>query len=60
MAKLEYPKKDTYFIAWNNNRTELMAYGLILKSQVMETALTNVDYYENESDYNNILTNNGI
>jgi hypothetical protein len=60
MAKLEYPKVDTYFIAWNNERTEIQASGLILTTQVMETKLTQVDYFANESDYNTILTNNGI
>jgi hypothetical protein len=60
MTKLEFPKVDMYFIAWNNNRVEIQAYGVILTTQVMETLLTEVDYYENKNNYNAVLTNNGI
>ena len=60
MAKLEFPKVDTYFIAWNNEKTEIEAYGLILTNQVMETLLIQVDYYTEQKEYLRILINNGI
>ena len=60
MAKLEFPEVDTYFIAWNNERTEIQANGLVLTTQVMETLLIEVDYYTDEKEYKQILLKNGI
>jgi hypothetical protein len=58
MAKLEFPQVDTYFIAWDNERIEIMANGLVLTTQVMETLLSEVDYYTDKEKYNIVLINN--
>ena len=60
MTKLEFPKVDTYFIAWNNDRTEIQANNLILTTQVMETPCNELDYFTDEKEYLKILINNGI
>ena len=60
MTKLEHPKETTYFIGWNDKRTEIVANGAIETTQVMETKLTEVDFYTDIEAYNKILIDNNI
>ena len=60
MTKREYPKETTYFIGWNDTRTEIVANGEIEPTQVMETKLVEVDFYTDEEIYNSVLEANGI
>lgn len=55
-----YPTEDTYFIGWNDDRTELITYGTITPKQCMETKLNEVDFYTNEAEYFGVLIENGI
>ena len=55
-----YPVPETWFICWDNNRTEIKAYGSILPTQCMETHWIQIDYYDNEQDWAKVLLNNGI
>jgi hypothetical protein len=57
-TKKQYPAVDTYFIAWNSERTKIEARGLILTTQVMETNWQEVDYYEDKNDYEYIVSSN--
>jgi len=54
-TKLEYPKNQTWFICWSNDRAEVRAYGSIETNQTLETRWIEVDYYTNEVDWLGIL-----
>ena len=60
MKELKHPEVETWFISWNNERTEINAYGSILPSQCMETFWDEVDYYIDELVWIAILLENGI
>jgi len=55
-----YPTNETWFICWDNTRAEIMAYGSILSSQCLETPWVEIDYYDNEEQWAEILIENGI
>ena len=55
-----YPTEETWFICWDNTRKNIMAYASILPSQCMETIWTEIDYYDNEAEWVEILIDNGI
>ena len=60
MTELKYPKEKTYFIGWNDKRTEIQANGSVEATQVMETKLIEVDFYTDIEAYNKILIDNNI
>jgi hypothetical protein len=55
-----YPESETWYICWDDYRTEIKVYGSILDYQCYETPYTQVDYYDNEEDWSKILSDNGI
>ena len=55
-----YPTEETWFICWDNARENITAYGSILPSQCMETAWTEIDYYDNEAEWVDVLLDNNI
>jgi len=55
-----YPTNETWFICWDNTRAEIMAYGSILSSQCLETPWVEIDYYDNEEQWAEVLLKNGI
>ena len=55
-----YPTNETWFICWDNTITEIMAYGSILSTQCLETPWVEIDYYDNEEQWAEILIENGI
>lgn len=55
-----YPKKDTYFIGWDDNREIVKAYGIVLTTQCLGTIWKELDLYENEQEWLDILLENGI
>ena len=55
-----YPTNETWFICWDNTRTEIKAYGSILPTQCLETPWVEIDYYDNEEQWAEILIENGI
>ena len=59
-TKICYPAVETWFIAWDDSRDNVMAYGSILPTQCMETPWTQVDYYDDEAEWAAILLENGI
>ena len=59
-TKICYPTNETWFICWDNTRENIMAYGSILPTQCMETPWTEVDYYDNEAEWAEVLIENGI
>ena len=60
MTELCYPPVKTWFICWDENRTEIKAYDGIMTTQCMETPWDEVDYYTDESVWLAILLENGI
>ena len=55
-----YPTNETWFICWDNTRTEIKAFGSILTDQCLETPWIEIDYYDNEEQWAEILIENGI
>jgi hypothetical protein len=55
-----YPKKDTYFIGWDDNREIIKTYGIILTTQCLGTVWKELDLYENKQEWLDILLENGI
>ena len=54
------PKNDTWFICWNNKRSEIQSYSLVSPSTCMETFWSEVDYYSDEASWLAVLLKNGI
>jgi hypothetical protein len=55
-----YPNINTWFICWNEDKIELMSYGLITPEQCMKTPWTEIDFYTIESEWLEVLINNNI
>jgi hypothetical protein len=55
-----YPIQTTYFICYNADRVDVMAYGSVEPTQQMETGQPILDNYLDESEWLNILTEKGI
>ena len=57
--RLVHPEQTTYFICWDNSRSEIKSYSSINTDQCFETYWDVVDYYTDKSQWETILTNNG-
>ena len=55
-----YPTNEIWFICWDNTRAEIKAYSSILPTQCLETPWVEIDYYDNEEQWAEILIENGI
>ena len=58
--KLEYPEQLTYYICWDDSRSELKGYGTVNTNQVLTSPWNVVDFYTDKSSWRTILVNNGI
>ena len=58
--KLEYPEQLTYYICWDDSRSELKTYGSVNTNQVLTSPWNVVDYYTDKSQWETILLNNGV
>ena len=58
--KLEYPEQLTYYICWDDSRSELKTYGTVNTNQVLTSPWNIVDFYTDKSSWRTILVNNGI
>tara|TARA_Y100000592_G_scaffold89453_1_gene146707 strand:+ start:299 stop:511 length:213 start_codon:yes stop_codon:yes gene_type:complete len=58
--KLEYPEQLTYYICWDDSRSELKTYGTVNTNQVLTSPWNVVDFYTDKSSWRTILVNNGI
>mgnify|MGYP003136446505 FL=1 len=58
--KLEYPEQLTYYICWDDSRSELKTYGSVNTNQVLTSPWNIVDFYTDKSSWRTILVNNGI
>ena len=59
-TKISNPTNQKWFISWNNNRSEIIVYGSVLPNQYLETPYVEVDIFEIESNWNDILLENNI
>lgn len=59
-SQICYPVVETWFICWDDGRTEVKAYGSILPTQCMDTYWNIVDYYLTEAEWLAVLLENGI
>jgi len=59
-TKVCYPENELWFICWDNDRENIMAYASIMPTQCMETVWTEVDYYDDEAEWIVVLIENGI
>ena len=55
-----YPTQTTYFICYNADRVDVMAYGSVEPTQQMETGQPILDTYLDESEWKNVLLEKGI
>ena len=58
--KLEYPEQLTYYICWDDSRSELKTYGSVNTNQVLTSPWNVVDFYTDKSQWRTILVNNGV
>lgn len=58
--KINFPAQSTWFICWNNNRTDLKTYGLVHPNQTMSTKFDVLDTYLVEEEWLEVLKQNGI
>ena len=59
-SKLNYPTVDTWFIAWDNNRENIKAFGMVATTQCMISPWDEMDYFTNEAEWLEVLLENGI
>jgi len=58
-TKLSKPETETWFIIWGDSQ-EIIGYGSVKPTQVMETKWTEIHYFESEEEWLNILLENNI
>ena len=59
-TKLVHPEQLTYFICWDDSRSELKTYGSVNTNQVLTSPWNVVDFYTDKSQWRTILVNNGV
>tara|TARA_R110001632_G_scaffold37215_3_gene94112 strand:- start:419 stop:628 length:210 start_codon:yes stop_codon:yes gene_type:complete len=59
-TELNYPSVETWFIGWDNDRTEIKTYSMVATTQCMTSPWDEMDYYTNEDEWLEVLLENGI
>ena len=59
-TKISKPTSKIWYVVFNESRSEVITYGSILPTQVLETKHSQVDTYEIESEWLEILGQNNI
>lgn len=60
MTTIKANKIINYVIVWNDDRTKIKSYSILNTGQQLQTKLKEVDVYDNNLEYLNILLKNGI
>ena len=60
MTTIKANKIINYVIVWNDDRTQIKSYSILNTGQQLQTKLKEVDVYDNNLEYLNILLKNGI
>ena len=58
--KICYPDQETWFVIWNDSREKIISYGSINPEQCMNTKWTEIDYYDTNEAYVDVMLDNGI
>ena len=58
--KLVQPEQLTYFICWDDTRSEIKSFSVINTNQTFTTYWNVVDYYTDKSQWETVLLNNGV
>jgi|TARA_R110001592_G_scaffold6542_1_gene35145 hypothetical protein len=59
-TRLSYPTVETWFIGWDDNRTQIKTYGSVSPTQTMVSPWDEMDFYEDEQVWLQVLLDNGI
>jgi|TARA_R110000772_G_scaffold48722_1_gene111479 hypothetical protein len=59
-SRLNYPPVETWFIGWNNSRTQINTYDSVSPTQTMISPWDKMDFYEDEQVWLQVLLDNGI
>jgi len=59
-TELNYPTVQTWFIGWNNKRTKIETYDSVYPTQTMVSPWDEMDFYEDEQIWLQVLKNNNI
>ena len=59
-TKVKFPDTNVWCVIWNDERTEVKGYSSIATTQVIATKWSEIDYYDSESEWLEILSQNGI
>ena len=59
-SQLNYPPVETWFIGWNNSRTQINTYDSVSPTQTMISPWDKMDFYEDEQVWLQVLLDNGI
>ena len=60
MNEIIYPQQTTYFICYNENKVDIMAYGIVEPTQQMQTGQPILDTYLDKAEWENVLIEKGI
>jgi len=58
--KLSYPSVKTFFICYNDERTEIKSYGSISPKQCLVCNWIEIDYFTEQKEWTKILLENEI
>ena len=58
--KLVHPEQLTYYICWDDSRSEIKGYDTVNTNQVLTSPWNVVDFYTDMSQWRTILVNNGV
>jgi|TARA_R110000787_G_scaffold173771_1_gene286362 hypothetical protein len=59
-TKVSKPSNKLWFICWDNDRVEIKANGSIDIDQEISTSWTEIDYFNEEELWEEVLMKNGI
>ena len=59
-SRLNYPPVETWFIGWDNSRTQINTYDSVSPTQTMISPWDKMDFYEDEQVWLQVLLDNGI
>tara|TARA_R110000796_G_C14568048_1_gene435511 strand:+ start:7687 stop:7896 length:210 start_codon:yes stop_codon:yes gene_type:complete len=59
-SRLNYPPVETWFIGWNDSRTQINTYDSVSPTQTMISPWDKMDFYEDEQVWLQVLLDNGI
>ena len=59
-VRLSKPSEKTWFIAWDDERTEIKTYGSCDVTQTLRSPWSEIDFYTDEDEWKKILEDNNI